>query len=119
MQLDNNRVWDYTGDNYVHRLVQNKADGKLVQVDEGGNVVEEEKLDSINLEVGEETRPYQSNGRHIDFINIQGGALRDMLFDKLLHQSRNTISIRLHQLRDLRILLMCYPFAHTNHMEDP
>ena len=52
MQLTNNRVWDYAGDNYVHRLVQNKSDGKMVEVDERGNVVaEDEKLDSIALEV--------------------------------------------------------------------
>ncbi len=50
MQLENNRVWDYAGDNYVHRLVQNKGDGKLVAIDEGGNAVEDEKLDSITLE---------------------------------------------------------------------
>ena len=53
MQLGNNTVWDYAGDNYVHRLVQSKGDGKLVEVDEGGNVMRpnDEKLDSINLEV--------------------------------------------------------------------
>ncbi|CAH1800491.1 unnamed protein product [Owenia fusiformis] len=51
MQLGNNRVWDYAGDNYVHRLVQNKGDGKLVQVDERGNVVDnDEKIDSLTLE---------------------------------------------------------------------
>ncbi|CAK1541409.1 unnamed protein product [Leptosia nina] len=30
LQLGSNRVWDYAGDNFVHRLVQNKTDGKLV-----------------------------------------------------------------------------------------
>lgn len=50
MELGNNKVWDYVGDNYVHRLVQNKSDGKLVQVDEGGNPVHNEKMDSLNLE---------------------------------------------------------------------
>ncbi|KAG8230868.1 hypothetical protein J437_LFUL011509, partial [Ladona fulva] len=35
MQLGSNRVWDYVGDNFVHRLLQNKADGKLVEVGEG------------------------------------------------------------------------------------
>jgi BRCA1-associated protein len=30
------RVWDYLGDNYVHRLVQNRMDGKLVELPEGG-----------------------------------------------------------------------------------
>lgn len=50
MELGNNKVWDYVGDNYVHRLVQNKSDGKLVQVDESGNPRQDEKLDSLNLE---------------------------------------------------------------------
>lgn len=50
MQLGNNRVWDYAGDNYVHRLVQSKGDGKLVEVDEGGRRVQEEKVDSLALE---------------------------------------------------------------------
>lgn len=30
MQLGSNRVWDYVGDNFVHRLLQNKDDGKMV-----------------------------------------------------------------------------------------
>lgn len=50
MELGNNKVWDYIGDNYVHRLVQNKSDGKLVQVDEGGHPVQNEKMDALNLE---------------------------------------------------------------------
>lgn len=49
MQLGNNRVWDYAGDNYVHRLVQNKTDGKLVEF-EPHWAEQEEKLDSIKLE---------------------------------------------------------------------
>ena len=51
MQLDNKRVWDYAGDNYVHRIIQSKGDGKLVEFDEGRNTEDEEKLDSITLEV--------------------------------------------------------------------
>lgn len=54
LQLGSNRVWDYAGDNFVHRLVQNKADGKLVAAD-GGLTSEDsacggEKLDSAQLE---------------------------------------------------------------------
>jgi hypothetical protein len=26
------QVWDYVGDGYVHRLIQSKTDGKLVEV---------------------------------------------------------------------------------------
>ena len=50
MELGTNHVWDYAGDNYVHRLVQNKSDGKLVHV-EGQDEAREEKMDSIALEV--------------------------------------------------------------------
>lgn len=34
MELETSRVWDYAGDNYVHRLVTNEADGKLVELPE-------------------------------------------------------------------------------------
>ena len=58
MQLGHNRVWDYVGDNFVHRLVQNSSDGKLVQQEGGqeepglGKVGpgQEEKVDSLQLE---------------------------------------------------------------------
>ncbi|WVN90047.1 uncharacterized protein L203_105282 [Cryptococcus depauperatus CBS 7841] len=32
MELETQRVWDYKGDNYVHRLIQTKNDGKLVEL---------------------------------------------------------------------------------------
>lgn len=64
MQLGmNNRVWDYAGDNYVHRLLQNK-DGEPVELkaanNEAGNkgstnqgshqMVHDEKIDAVQLE---------------------------------------------------------------------
>lgn len=64
MELGRNRVWDYVGDNFVHRLLQtDSADGKLVEAEgnrslhveetkciDGIAVDAEEKLDSIQLE---------------------------------------------------------------------
>ncbi|KAF9899129.1 hypothetical protein BX616_003261 [Lobosporangium transversale] len=76
LELETQRVWDYAGDGYVHRLIQNKADGKLVELPSaavvsvdggirsqhggggdggrgGGDVGQEigqEKLDAIGLE---------------------------------------------------------------------
>eukprot|EP00741_Cyanophora_paradoxa_P020253 tig00021238_g19547.t1 len=32
METVSQRVWDYAGDGYVHRLIQNRADGKLVEL---------------------------------------------------------------------------------------
>ncbi|KAI8085174.1 uncharacterized protein BX664DRAFT_338726 [Halteromyces radiatus] len=31
LEIDTQRVWDYVGDGYVHRLIQNTVDGKLVE----------------------------------------------------------------------------------------
>lgn len=31
LDLETQRVWDYVGDGYVHRLIQSKTDGKLVE----------------------------------------------------------------------------------------
>jgi len=62
MELGHNRVWDYVGDNFVHRLVQNTSDGKLVEQEGGGGQTEkqrrvdgvhvdsDEKMDSLQLE---------------------------------------------------------------------
>lgn len=36
LELESQRVWDYVGDGYVHRLVQSKTDGKLVEVSAPG-----------------------------------------------------------------------------------
>jgi len=64
MELGTSRVWDYAGDNYVHRLIQNKADGKLVEVDELNAGEQEEKIDALNLEVN----PFKCSGNYDDNI---------------------------------------------------
>lgn len=32
MDISTQHIWDYSGDEYVHRLIQNKSDGKLVEL---------------------------------------------------------------------------------------
>ncbi|CAO1618775.1 unnamed protein product [Sympodiomycopsis kandeliae] len=32
LELETSRVWDYIHDGYIHRLIQNRADGKLVEL---------------------------------------------------------------------------------------
>lgn len=52
METDSQRVWDYIQDGYVHRLVQNEADGKLVELPlrDGSHKTNEEKIDKIGFE---------------------------------------------------------------------
>ncbi|KZT53407.1 zf-UBP-domain-containing protein [Calocera cornea HHB12733] len=35
LELETQRVWDYAGDTYVHRLIRNRADGKVVELSSG------------------------------------------------------------------------------------
>ncbi|ODN73613.1 BRCA1-associated protein [Cryptococcus wingfieldii CBS 7118] len=39
MELETQRVWDYKGDNYVHRLIQTKNDGKLVELPSASSLI--------------------------------------------------------------------------------
>ncbi|KAL3123419.1 hypothetical protein niasHT_004591 [Heterodera trifolii] len=47
-------VWDYAGDNYVHRLIESATDGKMIEYDGGGaggaTEKDEEKISAIQLE---------------------------------------------------------------------
>lgn len=54
LQVGGQRVWDYAGDNYVHRLIQSDTEGKVVEYQRGGPDTEsdekKDKLDGIKLE---------------------------------------------------------------------
>ncbi|ODM23186.1 hypothetical protein SI65_00775 [Aspergillus cristatus] len=60
MDLSTQRVWDYLGDAYVHRIIQNKGDGKLVELPAADNsaldppdwtdAVPREKLENMSVE---------------------------------------------------------------------
>lgn len=56
LKVGGERVWDYAGDNYVHRLIENQADGKIVEVQRDMNTSMDEKggkddkLEGIKLE---------------------------------------------------------------------
>ncbi|KAK6012413.1 zinc finger, C3HC4 type, partial [Ostertagia ostertagi] len=54
LQVGGQRVWDYAGDNYVHRLIQSDTEGKVVEYQRGDREAEsdekKEKLDGIKLE---------------------------------------------------------------------
>lgn len=59
MDLTSQRVWDYVGDAYVHRIIQSKTDGKLVELPaadhsaldtDWSDAVPREKLENMSLE---------------------------------------------------------------------
>ncbi|RCH92563.1 hypothetical protein CU098_000557, partial [Rhizopus stolonifer] len=50
LEIDTQRVWDYAGDNYVHRLIQNAVDGKLVELPTQEQAAQSEKLEVMSIE---------------------------------------------------------------------
>lgn len=60
MDLTTQRVWDYAGDAYVHRIIQSKSDGKLVELPaadhsaldppDWADAVPREKLENMSVE---------------------------------------------------------------------
>ncbi|AET41089.1 Etp1p Ecym_7244 [Eremothecium cymbalariae DBVPG len=63
MDITTNRVWDYAGDNYVHRLVQNEVDGKLVEIGGSNKRNQEYHLEYVQVLVSqlESQREYYEN----------------------------------------------------------
>ncbi|OQR98728.1 hypothetical protein THRCLA_21879 [Thraustotheca clavata] len=50
LELETQRVWDYAGDGYVHRLILNKQDGKFVEFPNPNGNREGEEDEHIKLE---------------------------------------------------------------------
>ncbi|VDM52327.1 unnamed protein product [Angiostrongylus costaricensis] len=50
LQVGGQRVWDYAGDNYVHRLIQSDTEGKVVEYQRAESEEKKDKLDGIKLE---------------------------------------------------------------------
>ncbi|CAN0561076.1 unnamed protein product, partial [Ectocarpus sp. 12 AP-2014] len=41
IEIETQQVWDFAGDGFVHRLIHNKADGKLVEISDPEQTSEE------------------------------------------------------------------------------
>ncbi|CAM9244898.1 unnamed protein product, partial [Ectocarpus sp. 8 AP-2014] len=50
IEIETQQVWDFAGDGFVHRLIHNKADGKLVEISDPEQTTQEERLVHGKLE---------------------------------------------------------------------
>ncbi|KAK4685772.1 BRCA1-associated protein, partial [Tremellales sp. Uapishka_1] len=57
MELETQRVWDYKGDNYVHRLIQTRNDGKLVELPSLASLANSTSAPSRPLPLGPGSSP--------------------------------------------------------------
>ena len=70
------RVWDYVNDSYVHRLIQSKTDGKLVEV--GAQLKSLQRLTALGPVIGASLPPLVLKGalhcvcRWLAYISMTG-----------------------------------------------
>ncbi|KAH6915849.1 BRCA1-associated protein [Coprinopsis sp. MPI-PUGE-AT-0042] len=97
LELETQRVWDYAGDGYVHRLIQNKTDGKLVELPSAASTVgtavrdhrgagpsqadalTAEKIEAIGIEYSYLLTSQLDSQR--EYYERQAGELKDQLVD--------------------------------------
>lgn len=70
MDIDTQRVWDYAADGYVHRLIQNKPDGKLVELPSpyGDALVTAEADDGTGDDASDPQRKLDSIGMEYTYL---------------------------------------------------
>lgn len=54
LDTESQHVWDFAGQGYVHRLLQNKDDGKLVEVSDPNNTTSQERNETPELSDAQE-----------------------------------------------------------------
>lgn len=109
MDIKTQRVWDYAGDNYVHRLVQNEIDGKLVEVglnmdhslqegtsqENGGNINNTNEKDSDML-----TEFMRQKEYHLEYVQVLVSQLesqREYYEGKLIEKDSDVTTQQLEQ----------------------
>ncbi|GAV47087.1 hypothetical protein ZYGR_0E01020 [Zygosaccharomyces rouxii] len=71
MDMRTQRVWDYAGDNYVHRLVQNEVDGKLVEIGAEGTSIQGDTAGGGSNKDSESTATFMRNKEyHLEYVQV-------------------------------------------------
>lgn len=79
LQVGGNLVWDYAGDNYVHRIIQNANDGKLVEVQSGRN---ENDVSFLNIKITLNLIYFQKQSDKVDEIQLEYSNMLAQQLDK-------------------------------------
>ena len=112
LELETQRVWDYAGDGYVHRLIQNKADGKLVELpsaaasvptssrgDGGGpsaaDALSAEKIEAIGIEYSYLLTSQLDSQR--TYYEAQTAAMREQMDDLRRVVERLSVDVEQNQ----------------------
>lgn len=106
LEIDTQRVWDYAGDGYVHRLIQSNSGGKLVELPSASNMAA-----SMPERLWNARYPGNTNSQDADVSNsVDDGSVRasqledvEVLRDKMEALGAEYSSLIISQLDSQRV----------------
>lgn len=108
MDVATQRVWDYVGDNFVHRLIQNETDGKLVELPsassaKGSKSAEDDDDSTVGLKyVYLMTSQLESQREYYESLCASASQSADHATRRAEAAERENAALR-HELEQLRL----------------
>ncbi|OUM67687.1 hypothetical protein PIROE2DRAFT_39808, partial [Piromyces sp. E2] len=115
LEIETQRVWDYAGDGYVHRLIQNKIDGKLVELP-SPVPINEDGQSSLLLQQQQQQQSQQQlandmltqiNNEKINYLSTEYNDLltsqlesQKFYFENQMEDMKKVFNVQLHNLSD-------------------
>jgi len=115
LEIETQRVWDYAGDGYVHRLIQNKIDGKLVELpspvpmneDGQSSLLLQQQQQQQNQQQLANNMLTQINNEKINYLNTEYNDLltsqlesQKFYFENQMEDMKKVFNVQLHNLSD-------------------
>lgn len=98
VDLNTSRVWDYAEDKYVHRLVQNISDGKLVEISGTSNGFTGNQRDSVTSENAK--KGISNNEDNLEYIQL----LLSQLESQQTYYENKLSTIKQEKKKDLEVV---------------
>ena len=96
LEVSTQRVWDYAGDGFVHRLIQNRSDGKLVELPDPRRALPESALEGI--EVDGEALSGDAAGDHSALHRTRQGPATDVAPDEAVSEKMTGLAYEYNTL---------------------
>lgn len=104
LQIGGERVWDYAGDNYVHRLIQSSTDGKMVEYQRNpanpDEATSDEKMEAVQLEYTCLLTSQLENQRAFFESKLREAEMRFEKFEKLASSQVEELEVRMKQVME-------------------
>ncbi|ORX60820.1 hypothetical protein BCR36DRAFT_578893 [Piromyces finnis] len=118
LEIETQRVWDYAGDGYVHRLIQNKIDGKLVELPSPAPFDEDSQSGLLQQQQQQQQQQQNQqqlannmlteiNNKKINYLSTEYNDLltsqlesQKFYFENQIEDMKKVFNVQLHNLSD-------------------